>query len=420
MNVREVVKNIGQEVTLSGWVYRIRSGKDKVFLVLRDATGVVQCVIDDANSNFEAAKDTTIESSVKISGITKADDRAPGGVELKVKEFELIHKAERFPITKDQSDEFLLDKRHLWIRSRKLTSVMRIKAETLRLAREWFYKQDFIETTPPILTSSNCEGGAEVFSLDYFGKKAYLSQSAQLYLEALIFSLGKVYSLTPSFRAEKSRTRRHLTEYMHLEAESANCDLEGNLKIQEELLAHICNGVANNCEAELHEIGRNPNKIRVNLPLKRLEYEEALELLDKKDHHVEWGSDIGSRDEEIIMEDFDQPIFVLHYPKEAKAFYMKCIDGKHAECADMLAPEGYGEIIGGSEREDNINLLLARMAEVKLNPADYEWYLDLRRYGSVPHSGFGLGVERVIRWICKLDHIRDATPFPRLINRVTP
>jgi len=420
MQIRDALSRAGDEVELFGWVYRIRSGKEKVFLVLRDATGILQCVIGSEQAGFKDAAGLSIESSVRVNGRLRVDERAPGKVELRVSGLEIIHKAERFPITKNQSAEFLLDVRHLWLRSRKLTNVMRIKAELLKLTREWFEKNGFTEVTPPILTGSNCEGGADAFPLKYFGKKAFLSQSAQLYLEALIFSLERVYSLTPSFRAEKSRTRRHLTEYMHLEAEAANCDIECNLKIQEELIAHVVNGIAVNCETELLELGRNPNKIRVKLPLQRLSYESALELLEKKGHPVEWGSDIGSRDEEIIMEEFDQPIFVTRYPRGAKAFYMKCVDGKHAECADMLAPEGYGEIIGGSEREDSITKLLERMKEEKLNEKDYEWYLDLRRYGSVPHSGFGLGIERVVRWLCKLDHIRDTTPFPRLPNRVTP
>lgn len=420
MHISEASAHLDKKAGFFGWVYRIRSTKQKVFLVLRDSTGILQCVVDADNEKFEEVSRLGIESSVNVRGTLRFDERAPENVELRVEDVDIVHAAERFPITKDQSVEFLMDVRHLWIRSRKLTNVMRVKAETLRLAREWFNKNGFIEVTPPVLTGNACEAECDAFKLDYFGKKAYLSQSAQLYLEALIFSLEKVYSLTPSFRAEKSRTRRHLTEYMHLEAEAANCDLKCNLKTQEELISHVANGVAINCEKELLALGRNPNKLRVELPLERMHYDEALELLKKKGQEIEWGSDIGSRDEEIIMEDFAQPIFVTNYPRQAKAFYMKGVDSKHAQCADMLAPEGYGEIIGGSERETDMDRLIEMLKSRNQNPKDYEWYLDLRRYGSVPHSGFGLGVERIVRWFCGLAHIRDTTPFPRLPNRVTP
>ncbi len=419
MHVEDVFERVGEEVSLRGWVYRIRSTKTKVFLVLRDRTGILQCVVDADSEEFEKAEELTMESSVAVRGRVEADERAPGGAEMRVKSLEVFQNAQRFPITEDQSTEFLLDVRHLWVRSRELTHVFKIKSEMLKLGREWFVENNFLEVTPPILTGSSCEGGAEAFSLDYFGEKAYLSQSAQLYLEALIFSLEKVWSLTPSFRAEKSRTRRHLTEYWHLEAEAAHCDLEGILKVQEELLAHMVNGVADVCEKELLKLERNPNKIRVELPIKRIEYDEALEILAERGEEVEWGEDIGSREEEVLMEGFDQPIFVVRYPAKAKAFYMKR-DGDRAECADLLAPEGYGEVVGGSERESDIEKLLAAMKERGLKEKNYGWYIDLRRYGSVPHSGFGLGVERLVRWVCGLEHIRDATPFPRLINRVTP
>lgn len=425
--IKEILdgKKTDEEVSVRGWIYRKRSSGGIVFILVRDATGVIQTTVkrgEVAEKEFEDADRALIESSVKIRGVVKEDKRAPGGYEIKTNKIEIVSFAEPFLITEDHSEEFLLDVRHLWLRSRKLTEVMKLKAKILRLIREWFEENDFYEVTPSVITLNAAEGGATAFSFNYFGERAFLSQTAQMYLEALIFSLERVWSLTPSFRAEKSRTRKHLTEYWHLEAEEAWVDNDSNMKIQEELISHVCQNIAKLAKDELGYLGRDPKDLKiVEPPFKRIKYEKAIEMLRDKGFDIGWGDDFGTPHEKALVEEEDKPIFITHFPVETKAFYMKIsTDGKTVECADMLAPEGYGELIGGSERSEDIDSMIERLKKDGARIENYQWYFDLRRYGSVPHSGFGLGLERLVMWIAKLDHIRDATPFPRTITRAYP
>jgi len=413
-----------QEVNVRGWIYRTRSSGKIAFITVRDSSGIIQITVaknDVEEKDFENAKKALIESSVAVNGVIAKDERAPGGYEIRAKKFELVGKADKFPITEHQSEELLLDNRHLWIRSRELMNVMKIKASLLKYCREWFNENNFYEVTPPTITPNACEGGTTLFEFNYFDKKAYLSQSAQLYLEALIYSLERVWSLTPSFRAEKSKTRRHLAEYWHLEAEEAWTGNEENMRIQEELISHVCQKLAKEDKDELVFFKREPRTLKnIEPPFERIKYEKAVEILKEKRFDFNYGMDFGAKEETALCSDIEKPVFITNFPKTVKPFYMKEADEKTYLCADLLAPEGYGEIIGGSERETDYNKLVERMKEQNMNMKDYEWYLDLRKYGSVPHSGFGLGVERIIRWLCKLEHIRDAVPFPRTINRVYP
>ncbi len=418
-------KKEGEEVKIRGWIYRKRSSGKIAFIVVRDSTGIIQTIVEKKNvssEEFKNARKALIESSVEIEGTIHEDERAPGGREIHVKKFNVVGFAKEFPITEYQSVEFLLDNRHLWLRSRKLTEVMKLKAKVLRLIRQWFDENDFYEVTPSVITTNAAEGGATAFEFDYFGQKAYLSQTAQMYLEALIFSLERVWSLTPSFRAEKSRTRKHLTEYWHLEAEEAWVDNEGNMKIQEELISHVCQNVVKIARSELEFLGRDIESLKqIEPPFKRIKYKDAIKKLQEKGFDIKWGDDFGAPHERALVEGEEKPIFITHFPVEAKAFYMKIApDGKTVECADMLAPEGYGELIGGSERSEDIDSMIVRLRQQGAKVENYEWYFDLRRYGSVPHSGFGLGLERLIMWLAKLDHIRDATPFPRMLRRAYP
>ena len=415
----------GEDVSVRGWIYRKRSSGGIIFIVVRDSTGIIQATVRKNNVSdheFKSAEKALIESSIKIHGRVKQDERAPGGYEIEVNKLEVVSFAQPFPITENHSEEFLLDVRHLWLRSRKLTEVMKLKAKILKLIREWFDENDFYEVTPSVITLNAAEGGATVFSFNYFGEKAFLSQTAQMYLEALIFSLERVWSLTPSFRAEKSRTRKHLTEYWHLEAEEAWVNNEENMRIQEELISYVCQNICKVAKDELSYLGRNPEDLKViEPPFKRMKYERALEILKEKGFEIEWGDDFGAPHERALVEGEDKPVFITNFPIETKAFYMKISpDGRTVECADMLAPEGYGEIIGGSERSEDIESMIERLKADGAKIENYEWYFDLRRYGSVPHSGFGLGLERLVMWIAKLDHIRDATPFPRTVSRVYP
>ncbi|MHA1518642.1 MAG: asparagine--tRNA ligase [Promethearchaeota archaeon] len=414
----------GKHVKIRGWVYRQRHSKKIAFIVIRDGTETLQCTAKLANfeeNTFNEICNIKYESSIIVGGNIKADDRAPNGYELGMDDFQIVHAAETFPITKDQSEAFLLDHRHLWIRSQKLTASLRVKAKILEGAREYFKEQDYIEMFPPIITGSSCEGGSTLFELNYFGKPAYLSQSAQLYLETLIFAHQKVYALTPSFRAEKSRTTRHLAEYWHLEGEAAYVDLDGIIKFEDGLVTAMIHKAANEAAAELKILGRNPEDLLIiKGPFDRIHYDEAVERIQKKGVEIEWGEDFGTHHERALTEDLTAPIQVTHFPRDIKAFYMKTLDGKYAECNDLLAPEGYGELIGSSQREDDIDNIIFNLKRDGSKLEDYEWYLDLRRYGSVPHSGFGLGVERLMRWVCKLEHIRDTIAYPRVMNRNTP
>ncbi len=420
--VRDIGEKIGEEVELRGWVYRERQHGGIVFVVLRDSTGIVQVSIHKNNidsNSFNNAEKVTVESSIKVKGKVVEDSRAPTGIEIRCSNFEILHLAENFPIEEDAGKEFLLDIRHLSLRGLRLTEIMRSKELIMRGARKYLQENEWYELYPPIITCAACEGGTTLFSLDYYGKEAYLSQSAQMYLETAIFSLEKVYSLTPSFRAEKSRTRRHLSEYQHLELEAAWMDDKDIMKVEEELVAAMCREMAEH--GNLKEFEREREDLLLDLPLERISYDEALGMIQEKGIDIEWGDDFGYQEEKVLTEDFDEPFFVYNYPMEAKVFYMKQnLDGKTYACADLLAPKGFGEIIGGSQREDDLEALERRIEIEDIDKEPYEWYIDLRRYGSVVHSGFGLGIERLLMWICNLEHIRDACMYPRTITRMAP
>jgi len=429
VEVREIFSKYGpdSQVVVRGWVHRVFKVGGKIFAWVRDPTGVVQVVFEKSSipeDVWPKVKKLTRESSLEVEGVVREDPRAPGGREVLAKNVKIYCISPPFPIRGKEDIEFLLNVRHLWLRSRRMTAIMKIKHTVLEALREWLLKEGWWEVTPPILTCSAVEGGATLFEVKYFDKKAYLSQSAQLYLEVLIYSLGKVWSLTPSFRAEKSRTRRHLSEYWHLEIEGAWYDMEDTMKVAEELVAHAVRRVLEERREELQLLGRDVSKLEPALetPYPRITYDEAIERLKRKGFNIEWGDDLGADEERALTQDFSKPFFVTHFPKKIKAFYMK-LDPNRPDVVlgyDLLAPEGYGEIIGGSQREDDYGKLLARIREEGMDPKDYEWYLDLRKYGSVPHSGFGLGVERLVMWVAGLDHIRDATPFPRWRGRIYP
>ncbi|NHI91308.1 MAG: asparagine--tRNA ligase [Candidatus Lokiarchaeota archaeon] len=417
---------IDKQVKVRGWIYRIRVSKKLVFITLRDATGIVQITCEKekiGEEPFNNVKKLTIESSIEIKGIVREDKRSPGGYELNLDTINIIQEADVFPITKDQSIQFLLDKRHLWLRSQKLMKIFKIRAGLFNAFRNWFNKNNYMEVHCPILTSSAVEGGSTLFGLKYFDQQAYLTQSSQFYLESLIFSLEKVWTIAPSFRAEKSRTTRHLTEFWMLEAEVAHADLNDIMKIQEDLVSYVCKEIAQNFRSELEFLKIDPSEIeKYKAPFPRITYDKAIELLLEDNVNIEWGVDLGTEEEKILTDKFDIPVFVTDYPKKAKAFYHH-IDPSRPDvvnCADLLAPSGYGEIIGGGQRIDSKEILLSRIQEENLDSSDYEWYIDLRKYGSVKHSGFGLGVERVIRWLLKLENIRDTLPYPRTINRIYP
>jgi len=428
LSVKEVLSKdrVGKRVDVRGWIYRTRSSGGIVFAVLRDASGIIQVTVKKGSvpdDQFGAATKAGIESSVIIAGDVAEDKRAPGGFEIRASKFQVIGYSEAFPITEYQSTELLLDLRHLWIRSREQTAVSRIKASLLRGAREWFHENDYVEVTPPIITGVAPEGSTTLFQVKYYDRIAYLSQSAQFYLESLIYSLERVWALTPSFRAEKSRTPRHLSEYWHMEMEAAWMDNEGNMKVQEELVTAMVKNALKECPADFKLLKREVSPLKkIEPPFERMKYEEAMEYLQKKGHDVSWGSDLGAVEERTLTIDREIPMFVVNYPKELKPFYMKenPDDPRTYKNSDLLAPEGFGEIVGGSERETDNALLLERLREKGEDMDSYQWYLDLRKYGSVPHSGFGLGMERIVTWVCKLDHIRDSIPYPRTVARVYP
>jgi asparaginyl-tRNA synthetase len=366
-----------------------------------------------------------IESSIDVAGTVRLDARAPGGREIVVASGQVLDPArEEFPIAKKfHGPEFLLDQRHLFVRSDKMRSILKVRATILASAREWFEREHFLEVQVPILASAAVEGGSTLFEVKYFDEKAYLTQSWQLYAEALIASVGRIYTVAPSFRAERSRTRRHLTEYWHVEAEAPWCDLNCIMKVEEELLSHVVRKVMENCGGELDLFERKKVDLeKVRVPFSRVSYDEAFKMIGGEKSGIRWGDDLGYEQEKLLTAHFDRPFFVTGYPKRAKAFYHKPDPSRPdvTLSVDMLAPEGYGEIAGGGQRIDDYDMLMARITEEGLDVKSYAWYLDLRKFGSVPHSGFGLGLERVVSWICRLDHIRDAIAFPRLINRIYP
>ena len=420
----------GQTVRIRGWIHRIRKTGKIIFAVIRNEGGIIQVTLSRDGGmdveQFRQAKASLVESSVEVEGTLAKDERAPGGYEVRVTDFRVVGPAEKFPITKDQSDEFLLDNRHLWIRSRKMTAILKVRSTVYSAIRTYFEERGFHEVQSPIFQSGACEGGSTLFEVPYFdaGDKVYLTQSWQLYAEAIMFGLERIYTISPAFRAEKSRTRRHLTEFWMAEVEEAWVGNSEMMLHAEGLLKHMVEQVLGRNRPELEFLGRNTAILEaLELPFPRYRYAEILDMLRTKGMDLPWGADLGYSEEKALTEDLATPIFITHFPKE-KGFYHR-VDPEDPErktvlCHDLLAPEGYGEIIGGGEREWNLDLLLARMKEFDMEPERYGWYLDLRRYGSVPHAGFGLGIGRTVAWITGEEHIKNCIPFPRMMRRYTP
>ena len=428
VHINELKDYTDKEVTLRGWLFNKRASGKVRFVILRDGTGYLQCVYFKGNVTekiFELAGKLGQESSVEVTGKVKAEPRAPGGFELDATNIKLIGDSKDYPITpKDHGIEFLLDNRHLWLRSKKQVAILKIRHRIVKAIRDFFDDRGFVLMDPPVLTPNAVEGTSTLFKTEYFDLgSAYLTQSGQLYAEAGAMAHGKVYTFGPTFRAEKSKTRRHLTEFWMVEPEIAFADLNDDMDLAEEFLEYVVQTVLKEKAEELKVLERDTSKLEnVKRPLPRISYGEAVEILKKNGVEFEWGKDLGGGDETIISNQFDKPVMVHRYPSEVKAFYMKRDpeNPKVALALDVLAPEGYGEIIGGSQREDDLDKLLERIKEHKLPQEAFEWYLDLRRYGSVPHAGFGLGLERTVSWICGLDHLRESIPFPRMIHRNTP
>jgi len=425
--IKDVARYDNQEVTLQGWLYNKRSSGKLRFLLIRDGSETIQCVVfqgDVSEASFQNADLITQESSCRITGKVKKDLRSPIGFEIQTTALEIIQLAQDYPISKKEHGvDFLMDHRHLWIRSSLQHAILRIRHEIIRAAREFFDLRDFVLIDTPIFTPNAAEGTTTLFSTDYFGTNAYLTQSGQLYGEAAAMAFGKIYCFGPTFRAEKSKTRRHLTEFWMIEPEVAFLDLQGDMKLAEEFVTHLVKSVLKNRLPELKKLERDITKLeKIDTPFPRLHYDEAAEILKKAKADFTYGNDFGAADETVISEKFERPVIVHHYPTAIKAFYMKRDPENdfYALAMDMLAPEGYGEIIGGSQREDDHDALLRRIREHKLPEDAFQWYLDLRKYGSVPHAGFGLGIERTVSWICGLKHLREAIPFPRLMQRIYP
>ena len=432
----EVGKHEGQAVTIRGWLYNLRESGKLLFPQFRDGSGVIQGVVPKnavAPEVFEAVKTLTQESSVIVEGKVRADKRAPSGYELDVSNVQIIQRvpdSEPYPITpKEHGVEFLMEHRHLWVRSQRQAAILRVRAEIIKAARDFFDERGFTLTDPPILTPAACEGTSTLFPVDYFDEQAYLTQSGQLYIEATAMALGKVYSFGPTFRAEKSKTRRHLTEFWMVEPEVAYAVLDDLMELAENLISFIAKPCVERRRADLQTIGRDVSKLeKIEAPFPRISYDDAVKNLQEGhakgalENKFEWGGDLGSPDETYLSGQFDKPVMVHRYPAKVKAFYMEP-DPQRPElalCVDVLAPEGYGEIIGGSQRMASLDLLRQRIHEHGLPQEAFKWYLDLRRYGSVPHGGFGMGIERVVAWICGLEHVRETIPFPRMLNRLYP
>lgn len=428
INIIDAKNYVNEEVKIGVWLTDKRSSGKIAFLQLRDGTAFFQGVVVKNNVSaevFEFAKKMPQETSFYVTGVIHQDQRSHFGYEIEVWNLELVGTSEDFPITpKEHGIEFLLDHRHLWLRSRRPYAIMQIRDQVIRSTYDFFHQEGFIKMDPPILTGTAPEGTTELFETDYFDTPAYLSQSGQLYEEAGALAFDKVYSFGPTFRAEKSKTRRHLTEFWMIEPEMAFMHQEESLDIQERYIAYLVQAVLDNCQYPLKLLDRDPQILQkfTKTPYPRISYDEAIKMCQKGGIDLQWGDDFGAPDETYISDQFEQPVFILNYPKTIKPFYMKSHPTRSDLyiCADLLAPEGYGEIIGGSERETDFDQLKANMEASGLNLADYQWYLDLRKYGTVPHSGFGLGLERALTWICHLDHLREAIPFPRMINRLRP
>ncbi|MGH7906597.1 MAG: asparagine--tRNA ligase [Candidatus Binataceae bacterium] len=427
--IDELRRHIGEEVTLRGWLYNRRSSGKVHFLLIRDGSGLCQCVASLADigaENFALADHLGQESSLEVTGMVREDQRAPGGIELTLKGFRPLAPAADYPITpKEHGVAFLLDQRHLWVRSSRQHAILRIRSEIEAACRDFLHDRGFTLFDAPILTPTSCEGAANLFEVDYFGdRKAYLTQSGQLYGEAGALAFGKVYCFGPTFRAEKSKTRRHLTEFWMVEPEVAFFTLEEDMQLAEDFVSDIVTRVVERRKEELTSLERDIGALEraAQKPFPRLTYDEAIERLVTKSFAVKWGDDLGGDEETALSQEFDRPVLIHRYPAECKAFYMKRDPDrpKVALCVDMLAPEGYGEIIGGGQREDDYETLKARIIEHGLPLEPLNWYLDLRRYGSVPHAGFGMGIERAVSWICGLHHVREAIPFPRMMERIEP
>lgn len=428
VSIKHLSRHVGEEVTVQGWLYNSRSSGKISFLIIRDGSGIVQGVLVKQEAGAELwakASQLTQETSLRVRGLVREEPRSPGGYELTVTDIEVIAPAQQpYPISlKEHGVDFLAERRHLWIRTPRQSAILRIRAGVEHASRDFFHQRDLVLADAPIITPAACEGTTTLFEIDYHGDKAYLSQSGQLYNEANAMALGRIYCFGPTFRAEKSKTRRHLMEFWMLEAEAAFFDFEDNLRLQEELVYHLVRYVLENHRRDLELLKRDIGRLEaVKLPFPRLSYTEAVELLQAKGFDFKWGDDFGAPDEVAISEGFESPVFVTHFPTEIKAFYMKPDpnDPRVVLGADLLAPEGYGEIIGGGQRIDDLALLEQRIEEHGLPREAFEWYLDLRRYGTVPHSGFGLGLERTVAWLCGLEHIREAIPFPRTLYRIYP
>lgn len=434
--IAEVGKHEGQSVTIRGWLYNLRESGKLLFPQLRDGSGVIQGVVPRnavSSEVFQAVKTLTQESSVIVEGKVRADKRAPGGYELDVANVQVIQRvpeSDPYPITpKEHGTDFLMEHRHLWVRSQRQAAILRVRAEIIKAARDFFDERGFTLTDPPIITPAACEGTTTLFPVDYFDEQAYLTQSGQLYIEATAMALGKVYSFGPTFRAEKSKTRRHLTEFWMVEPEVAYAQLDDLMELAEGLISFIVKRCLERRRVDLQTIGRDLTKLeKITPPFPRITYDEAVTNLQEGhargalESKFEWGGDLGSPDETYLSAQFDRPVMVHRYPAKVKAFYMEP-DPQRPElalCVDVLAPEGYGEIIGGSQRMASHELLVQRIHEHGLPEEAFKWYLDLRKYGSVPHGGFGMGIERVVAWICGLEHVRETIPFPRMLHRLYP
>ena len=420
----------GQQVVIRGWLYNLRESGKLLFPIFRDGTGILQGVVSKGSvpeGTFQMLKHLQHESSLTAVGRVRAERRAPGGYELEVAQIEVVQAVspeEPFPVTlKEHGVDFLLDRRHLWIRTPRQNAILRVRHEVIRAVRDYLDEQDFVQVDTPIFTPAACEGTTTLFEVEYFEEKAYLAQSGQLYNEATAAALGKVYCLGPTFRAEKSKTRRHLTEFWMVEPEMSYAHLEDVMDVSEQLVSHIIQRVLERRRAELRTIERDPVPLeRVRPPFPRISYDEAIQILQRKGSAIQWGSDFGNADETLLGEEFDRPVMVHRYPTAIKPFYMQP-DLQRPELAmgvDMIAPEGYGEIIGGGERISDLELLQARLQEHNLPQESFAWYLDLRKYGSVPHAGFGMGIERLVAWLCGLEHVRETIAFPRMLYRLYP
>ena len=426
--IQDIAKHAGQPVTLKGWLHNRRSSGKIHFLTVRDGTGFIQCVMSKqavGDEAFKQADHLTQETSLIVEGTPRADARAPGGFEIDVTGLQVVSESQNFPISpKEHGVDFLMDRRHLWIRSQRQQAILRVRHEVINAVRDFFNERGFILADTPIFTPAACEGTTTLFPVQYFeDETAYLTQSGQLYNEANAMALGRVYCFGPTFRAEKSKTRRHLTEFWMVEPEVAYENLDDVMDLAEALVVSVVGRVLERRGRELKTLERDTSKLeQVKAPFPRLSYDEAAKLLKEKGLPFEWGGDFGAPDETAISENFDRPVCVHRYPSAVKAFYMKPDPERPdvALCVDVLAPEGYGEIIGGGERINDYDLLVARIEEHKLPKEAFEWYLDLRRYGSVPHGGFGMGIERVVSWICGIEHLREAIPYPRMLYRIYP